>query len=262
MKKITEMPTIMGDVVRFLADILIHSLAFLAGALVFLALWRTGSVWARVLAFPAAYGTLAVAFPLVVMVMGLLFVRRIAPGRYSIRAPEALPWIVAESLVLTVHRSFLRGYVDDFGPQRYLFHRILGGRIDYRAFVGGEARILDPWVLEVGRNALIGAFSVICGHSLEGDTLIIEPVKIGEGATIGVRSVILPGVEVGKGAIVGAGALVTKGTRIPPHEIWAGVPARKIGVVSPNRTEQAQAREAALTGSEQPVHPSDLTEAR
>jgi len=46
-----------------------------------------------------------------------------------------------------------------------------------------------------------------------------------------VRAVLLPGVEIGEGAIVGAGALVAKDTVIPPGEIWAGVPARKIGVV-------------------------------
>ena len=39
----------------------------------------------------------------------------------------------------------------------------------------------------------------------------------------------MPGVEMGDGAVVGAGALVSKGKRIPPGEIWAGVPAKKIG---------------------------------
>ena len=44
---------------------------------------------------------------------------------------------------------------------------------------------------------------------------------------LGVNVVILKGVHVGRGAIVGAGAVVTK--NIPDYEIWAGVPARKIG---------------------------------
>ena len=260
MRKLTEMPTMLGDVIRFLADILIHSLTLLPAAFVFMVLWRTGSVWVRILAFPAAYATLAAAFPLVVTATGLLLVRRVSPGRYSIRGSEALRWIVAESLVLTVHRSFLRGYVDDFGPQRCLFYRILGGRVDPTALVGGEARILDPWVIEVGKNAVIGAFSVICGHSLEGDILTVKPVKIAAGATIGVRSVILPGVEVGAGAIVGAGALVTKDTRIPAGEIWAGVPARKIGIV--NSAEKKKKGHAALEPSEESRTPStDLVRA-
>jgi acetyltransferase-like isoleucine patch superfamily enzyme len=38
---------------------------------------------------------------------------------------------------------------------------------------------------------------------------------------------VLKGVTIGNGAIVAAGAAVTKS--IPEYEIWAGVPARKIG---------------------------------
>ena len=39
---------------------------------------------------------------------------------------------------------------------------------------------------------------------------------------------VLAGVSIGDGAIVGAGAVVTKS--VPAGEIWAGVPAKKIGV--------------------------------
>jgi acetyltransferase-like isoleucine patch superfamily enzyme len=51
-----------------------------------------------------------------------------------------------------------------------------------------------------------------------------EPVKIGDGADIGVGAVILPGVEVGEGAIIGAGSVVTK--NVPPYVISVGNPAR------------------------------------
>jgi galactoside O-acetyltransferase len=46
-------------------------------------------------------------------------------------------------------------------------------------------------------------------------------------AFLSTNAVILPGVTVGEGAVVGAGAVVTKD--VPAWEVWAGVPARKIG---------------------------------
>lgn len=227
----SQVPMLIGDVLRVVVDIVVHSLALLAAVIVFLSLWDLGSLWARLLAFPAAYATLAVSFPLIVMAIGLVFVRRITPGTYNIRKREAVRWIVGVSLMLMVRRSFLRGYLEDFNPQRYLFYRLMGARIDRTFFLGEKATISDPWVLKVGSNVVIGAFSVILGHTVEGDELIVKPVVIRDGATVGMRSVILPGVEIGANAVVGAGALVTKDTVIAAGEIWGGVPARKIGVV-------------------------------
>lgn len=227
---------LVGDGFRWLIDITVHGLALIAAAAVFIRLWGTEVWWIRIAAFPAAFAVLAAVFPLAVMLVALLVARRVKPGRYDIRKREAFSWIAAESLMLIVHRSFLRGYIEDFGPPRYLFYRLLGAKIDRSFFLGGEARMLDPWALEVGSGTIIGAFSVISGHALEGNSLIIKPVKIGNCVTVGVRSMVLPGVEIGDGAIVGAGALVPKDTRIPPNEIWAGVPAKKIGVVTDVKT--------------------------
>ena len=52
------------------------------------------------------------------------------------------------------------------------------------------------------------------------------PVRIGHGAWLASRAVILPGVEVGEGAIVAAGAMVTRS--VPPNVLVGGAPARVI----------------------------------
>ncbi len=57
-------------------------------------------------------------------------------------------------------------------------------------------------------------------------TLVTGPVRIGSGALLGARSVILPGVTVGEGAIVNPGAIVQKD--VLPHTRVAGVPATQI----------------------------------
>lgn len=69
--------------------------------------------------------------------------------------------------------------------------------------------------VEVGENCLIVAGSIICGS-----------VKINDNCFIGANSVIKEHLEIGKNSKVGMGSVVTK--NIPPNEIWAGNPAKKI----------------------------------
>lgn len=51
-------------------------------------------------------------------------------------------------------------------------------------------------------------------------------VTIGRNVFIGGHSIVLKGVTIGECSIVGAGSVVARD--IPPYEIWAGNPARKI----------------------------------
>jgi len=234
---IVAMPMMLADVLRLLADVAVHSIALLAAGAAFLGLWRVEAVWARVLAFPAAYLGLVLGFYLAMAIFALLFIRRIEPGVYKLSDRRALRWLAADSFMRMFERSFLRGYVKDFAPQRYLFFRLMGARMDRSVMIGGDARVTDPWVFESGPDTLIAALSFVTAHLVEGDTLVVKPIKLGARVTIGARSVILPGVEVGDGAIVAAGALVTKDTKIPAGEIWAGVPARKIGQVAAGQPE-------------------------
>jgi acetyltransferase-like isoleucine patch superfamily enzyme len=52
-------------------------------------------------------------------------------------------------------------------------------------------------------------------------------VKIGDDVWIGANAVLLDGAVIGKGAVIAAGAVVSG--KVPPYEIWGGVPAKKIG---------------------------------
>lgn len=56
--------------------------------------------------------------------------------------------------------------------------------------------------------------------------LRLAAVVLEDGCDIGAGAIILPGVRIGQGAIIGAGAVVTHD--VPPYEVWAGVPARKL----------------------------------
>lgn len=64
------------------------------------------------------------------------------------------------------------------------------------------------------------------GHKI--DVPVSRPITICDHVFVGANAMILKGVTIGEKAIIGAGAVVTKS--VPPGEIWAGNPAKKIGM--------------------------------
>lgn len=96
--------------------------------------------------------------------------------------------------------------------------------------------IVGPRVT-LGRYAMLAPEVVIIGgdHRIDvaGTPILfsgrpeLAKTVIGADAWIGFRAIVMAGVSIGRGAIVAAGAVVTKD--VPPYEIHAGVPARKIG---------------------------------
>jgi acetyltransferase-like isoleucine patch superfamily enzyme len=70
--------------------------------------------------------------------------------------------------------------------------------------------------IEIGDNTIIATHVVITSLTHDkntinyGETLIKNPVKIGQGVWIGSSAIILPGITIGDNTIIGAGAVVTK----------------------------------------------------
>ena len=122
------------------------------------------------------------------------------------------------------HYTILKGYHKNLmvigdhtwiGQQCFL-HSAGGLRIGKAVGIGPRVTILTSQHRALDRDLPV-YFS-----PLEFAEVVLE-----DGCDIGAGTIILPGVKVGEGAIIGAGAVVT--CDIPPYEIWAGVPARKIG---------------------------------
>ena len=108
--------------------------------------------------------------------------------------------------------------------------------IGKHTWIGQNCFMHSAGGIVVGQAVGIGpAVKIITSHHVADDpsipvlftSLAFKPVILNDGCDIGVGSVICPGVTIGKGAIIGAGSVVNKD--IPELEVWAGVPARKIG---------------------------------
>lgn len=149
--------------------------------------------------------------------------------------------------VLVLHpHTFEIGDAVFIGNQTFL-----QGRHDGRCVIGahtwiGPQSYFDCRDLELGEYVGWGPGAKVLGSEHTGlpvdvpiikTDLVIKPVRVGNGADIGVNAVLLPGVTIGEGAIVGAGAVVTRD--IPAYAIAAGVPAKVMRSRKPHATSAA-----------------------
>ena len=93
-----------------------------------------------------------------------------------------------------------------------------GTKIGHFSYIGNAT---------IGPDVNIGAGTITCNY----DGKKKNPTEIGAGAFIGSDTMLVAPVKVGEGAKTGAGAVVTK--NIPPHTLAVGMPARAIRRLSP-----------------------------
>jgi galactoside O-acetyltransferase len=118
----------------------------------------------------------------------------------------------------------------------------LGARVHVASFchlnIGGGYLILEP-----GAACGSGA-RLITGSNVYGDgrsCSAVSPdavfsrsfVRVCRNAVVFAGATVLPGVTIGENAVVGAGALVRDD--VPPFEVWAGNPARRVKVIERKR---------------------------
>lgn len=102
----------------------------------------------------------------------------------------------------------------------------------------GEGVILEHYAMGIVMHpqVRIGSRCRVYHHvTLAGETWIGSPhfITLEDDVTIGAHSIVVArpntSLSIGRKSVLGAGSVLTKS--IPPYEIWAGNPARKIGDV-------------------------------
>ncbi|MEU9043008.1 MULTISPECIES: Pls/PosA family non-ribosomal peptide synthetase [unclassified Kitasatospora] len=183
-------------------------------------------------------------------------------GKHLAWAPHSSWWPVAAGLALlysapgrtllaaTGARALTAGIRPGSHPRGGHVHLRLWAAERYTAMFATAALAGTPWAARyaralgcrVGRGvrlhtlppvtglARLGAHSSLepeadlAGWWLDGDTLHLGRIDVGEGARVGHRATLMPGARVGARAEIAPGSCVT-GT-VPPGEHWHGSPAR------------------------------------
>lgn len=95
--------------------------------------------------------------------------------------------------------------------------------------IGSFSNIQDGCILHVTKDRYSTVIEdwVTLGHGV-----IAHGCTIRSHCLIGMRATLLDDVEIGEGSIVAAAALVTAGTKVPPHSLVMGIPAKVVRTLS------------------------------
>jgi len=135
---------------------------------------------------------------------------------HKFRSPEIHPsaWCAPGSQVM--------GDVKIGAESSVWFNSVIRGDVNYIR-IGERSNVQDLSMLHVsyeGNPTIVGN-DVTIGHAC-----VIHACTIGDYALIGMGSIILDEAEIGEWVLLGAGSLVTQRTKIPPHTLAFGRPAK------------------------------------
>lgn len=188
--------------------------------------WTPGWHYAGVgVAMALSYLVYGFSLILIAPLVNLLLGGRLQPWRGKQVSPGALRWYVHATMTLLPRLSFL-----DFisaTPYITLYYRLMGMKVGHNVTINTTA-IADPSLIELGDKVTLGGSCSLLAHYAQAGYLVIAPVKIGRGATIGLRAIVMGGVTIGEKAKVLAGSFVLPKTVIPDGETWGGIPAVKV----------------------------------
>ncbi|MEO6793754.1 MAG: Pls/PosA family non-ribosomal peptide synthetase [Mycobacterium sp.] len=142
------------------------------------------------------------------------------PGTYRRGGPEHLRIWIAERLATASGAENLAG-----APWLVYYARALGNKIGKGVDLHSAPPVTG--MLTLGHRCSIEPEVDLTGHWIDGDLFHVGPVTVGNDATIGARTTLLPGASVGKGADVGPGSGVIG--EVKKGQYWTGSPAVKSG---------------------------------
>ncbi len=140
-------------------------------------------------------------------------------GYYSL---ATVPWYIHNGLAYIMRFTFLPFITPT--PFNVLFYKMMGMKVGKGVQIN-SVHISDPSLIELGDKVTVGGSVTLVGHYGSGGFLVLSPVKIGKGATLGLKAIVMGGVEIGENARLLPNSVVMPKTKIPANEIWGGIPA-------------------------------------
>ncbi len=172
-------------------------------------------ILAGFLLFVTPIGRMAIAVMCARMLIGFL-----KPGTYRRGGAVHMRVWLAERLASASGADNLAG-----APWMVYYARALGNKVGKGVDLHSTPPVTG--MLTLGHRSSIEPEVDLSGHWIDGDHFHVGSITIGNDATIGARTTLLPGATVGKDADVAAGSGVVG--RVKKGQYWKGSPAVKSG---------------------------------
>jgi hypothetical protein len=154
------------------------------------------------------YGlTLIFVIPLVNFLMPF----RLKPFRGGYYSLEAVPWYFHNALTYIVRYTFLEFITPT--PMNVLFYKMMGMKIGKGVHLN-TTNISDPCLIQIEDKVTIGGSVHLIAHYASKGYLIVDRVKIGKGATLGLKATVMGDVVIGEGAVIAPHEVVFPKSRI------------------------------------------------
>ncbi|MCB0924323.1 MAG: AMP-binding protein [Mycobacterium sp.] len=149
-----------------------------------------------------------------------ILLRRLTPGTYRRGGSEHMRVWLAERLAEASGAENLAG-----APWLVYYARALGNSVGKGVDLHSAPPVTG--MLTLGHRSSVEPEVDLTGHWIDGDLFHVGPITIGNDATIGARTTLLPGAVIGKDADVAAGSAVIG--KVKNGQYWKGSPAVKSG---------------------------------
>jgi hypothetical protein len=160
----------------------------------------------------ASYFLYGLTLIFVIPLFNFLMPFRLKPFRGGYYSLASVPWYFHNAFTYIVRYTFLEFITPT--PISIFFYRMMGMKIGKGAHIN-TTNISDPCLIEIEDKVTIGGSVHIIAHYASKGYLIVEPVKIRRGATVGLKATIMGDVEIGEKAMIAPHEVILPKSRIP-----------------------------------------------
>lgn len=128
-----------------------------------------------------------------------IFPFKIKPWRGKYYSINVIPWYYHNALVQLVRYTILNMLTPS--PLNILFFKLMGMKIGKNCMIN-TSNISDPCMITLEDNVTIGGSATIFAHYAQGGYMIIAPVILKSGCTVGLKASIMGDVIIGEKVLV------------------------------------------------------------